>query len=301
MTDGEGTGPVSLPAPDVSIERPALYVVATPIGHLGDLGQRAAATLAAVDVIYCEDTRHSRRLLEHYGISTPLRALHDHNEADLAAPLIAGLREREQACALISDAGTPLVSDPGHVLVQAAIAAGVTVIPVPGPCAALAALSVAGLPAARFAFEGFLPPQAQARRQRLEDLAEESRTLVFYEAPHRIAESVAAMAAAFGSTRPAVIARELTKRFESVYRGTLGELVARLTDDRDAVRGEFVVLVEGSSTAPELAAADRVLRILLAETDSRTALRLAVALTGLSRNQLYPRVLALRPDDDAIE
>lgn len=285
----------------MSIERPAVYVVATPIGNLGDLGWRAAATLAAVDLILCEDTRHSRRLLDRYHIVTPLRALHEHNESEVAGPLVASLRERKQACALISDAGTPLVSDPGFALVQAAIAAGLAVIAVPGPCAAIAALSIAGLPATSFAFEGFLPAQAQARRLRLERLAGETRTLIFYEAPHRIRDSVAAMAAAFGADRAAVIARELTKRYETVYRGTLAQVASRVATDSDAERGEFVVLVAGSALARDIADAVRILRILLAETDSKTALRLAVALTGLPRNELYQRVLDLRGDDGGIE
>ena len=252
-------------------------------------------------MIYCEDTRHSRRLLDRYGIATPLRAVHEHNESGLAATLVAGLRERMQACALISDAGTPLISDPGYTLVQTAIAAGITVIPVPGPCAAIAALSVAGLPATRFTFEGFLPAQTQARRQRLELLAGETRTLIFYEAPHRIHESVEAMAAVFGAEREAVVARELTKRYETVYRGTLGGIASRIAHDTDAVRGEFVVLVAGSAERKDMADAVRVLRILLAETDSKTALRLAVALTGLPRNELYQRVLELRGADGNAE
>jgi 16S rRNA (cytidine1402-2'-O)-methyltransferase len=291
--------PVSVGVETLSIERPAVYVVATPIGNLADIGARAIAVLGSVDRILCEDTRHSRRLLDHYGIDTPLSALHEHNERGVAAQFVERLRERGECCALISDAGTPLISDPGYVLVADAIAAGVPIISVPGPCALVAALAISGLPTDRFAFEGFLPSAAGTRAARLEALAREPRTLIFYEAPHRLLASIAAMAEVFGTDRDAVIVRELSKRFETVYRGPLGPLGDRLAADPNATRGEMVILVAG---APETALAqqtvDRTLEILLADTDRKTAVRLAAALTGLGRNALYRRSLELRPDSD---
>ena len=291
--------PVSVGVETLSIERPAVYVVATPIGNLADIGARAIAVLGNVDRILCEDTRHSRRLLDHYAIDTPLSALHEHNERGVAAQFVERLRERRECCALISDAGTPLISDPGYVLVANAIAAGLPVISVPGPCALVAALAISGLPTDRFAFEGFLPSAAGTRATRLEALARESRTLVFYEAPHRLLATVAAMAEAFGTGRDAVVVRELSKRFETVYRAPLGELGDRLAADPNATRGEIVILVAG---APERAfeqhTVDRTLEILLADTDRKTAVRLAAALTGLGRNALYRRSLELRPDSD---
>lgn len=283
------TRAVSLPMVDVSIERPGVYVVATPIGNLGDLSARAAATLAAVDVILCEDTRHSRRLLDHFGIVTPLSALHDHNETQVSAQLLARLIAASQACAVISDAGTPLISDPGYAFVCAANQAGIPVHAVPGACAITAALSIAGLPTTRFSFEGFLPNQAGARGARLDALVDDPRTLVFYEAPHRIVACLGAMQNVFGSDREAVVARELTKRFESIYRGTLAELCLRVTSDPDATRGEFVVLVAGNAAEQGAndAELERLLHIVLAETDRRTAVRIVTALSGRARNQVY--------------
>ena len=293
------TEAVSLPPVEVSIERPALYVVATPIGNLGDFAPRAAAVLAAVDVIYCEDTRHSRRLLDHFNILTPVAALHAHNEGDVSERLLTRLAAADQACALISDAGTPLISDPGFPLVRAARAAGIPVYGLPGPCALVAALSVSGLPTARFVFEGFLPAQAGARASRLAALAGDSRTLVFYEAPHRLAASLEAMGEAFGGDRPAVLARELTKRFETVYAGTLAELAARVASDHNVARGECVLMLAG---APEAAQADdgelaRLLTVTLAETDRRTAVRIVTALSGRPRNQVYQASLRLGGQD----
>jgi len=295
------TKAVSLPAVEVSIERPGVYVVATPIGNLGDLSARAAATLAAVDVIFCEDTRHSRRLLDHFGINTPLSALHDHNESQISEQLLTRLTAAGQACALISDAGTPLISDPGYAFVRAAVSAGLSIHSVPGPCAITAALSIAGLSTARFAFEGFLPAQTAARDARLRQLVSDPRTLVFYEAPHRIEASLAAMAAAFGAAREAVVARELTKRFETIYRGTLAELCATVGADPDASRGEFVVLVAGNvaEQGADDAELERLLRIVLAETDRRAAVRIVTALSGRSRNQVYQVSLRVSASDDA--
>lgn len=295
------TKAVSLPVVDVSIKRPAVYVVATPIGNLGDLSARAAATLAAVDIIFCEDTRHSRRLLDHFGITTPLRALHDHNETQISEQLLTRLSADGQACALISDAGTPLISDPGYAFVRAAAAAGLPVHGVPGACAVTVALSIAGLSTARFSFEGFLPAQTGAREVRLAALAGDPRTLVFYEAPHRIVASLAAMAAAFGAGREAVVARELTKRFETLYRGTLAELWARVAADADASRGEFVVLVAGNvaEQGADDVELERLLRITLAETDRRAAVRIVTALSGRPRNQVYQASLRVSAADHA--
>jgi 16S rRNA (cytidine1402-2'-O)-methyltransferase len=198
--------------------------------------------------------------------------------------------------ALASDAGTPLVSDPGAALVGAAAAAGIEVVAVPGPCAAIAALTLAALPAARFAFEGFLPPRQAARRQALQRLAGESRTLVFYEAPHRLRESLDDLAAAFGAERPAAVAREITKKFESVYRGTLGTLARQAASDPDMARGELVLVVQGAAAqvAADDAEAERVLRVLLAELPVSQAARLAAQLTGRARKELYERALRLQ-------
>ena len=209
-----------------------LYVVATPIGNMGDISARAREILAAVSVVAAEDTRHSSQFLRGLGLERPLLSLHEHNERARATELVERLRAGESV-ALISDAGTPLVSDPGYQLLRAALAAGIVVSPIPGACAVIAALSAAGLPSDRFCFEGFLPARAAARRRRLAELAADPRTFVIYEAPHRIAASLADIAAACGGTRRACIARELTKRFETFYRGSLDELVARAQSDED--------------------------------------------------------------------
>ncbi|MEP6634049.1 MAG: 16S rRNA (cytidine(1402)-2'-O)-methyltransferase, partial [Luteimonas sp.] len=221
-----------------------LYIVATPIGNLGDLSARALDTLRNVAAVCAEDTRHTRQLLAHYGVERPLIALHEHNEAEVAAKLVARLRNGD-ALALVSDAGTPLVSDPGFRLVRAAREAGIKVSPVPGASAVIAALSVAGLPSDRFVFEGFLPAKAAARRERLAQLAGETRTLVLYESSHRIEAALADLVAVFGAERKAVVARELTKLFETVLDGSLGALHARIAADADQRKGEFVMLIEG--------------------------------------------------------
>lgn len=270
-----------------------LFVVATPIGNLGDLSPRARETLAAVDLIAAEDTRHSRRLLEHFGIRRPLVALHEHNERERSEQLIERLRAGESV-ALISDAGTPLISDPGYRLVRAAREAGVPVVPIPGPSALIAALSVAGLPTDRFVFEGFLPAKAQARRSRLQALADEPRTLVFYESSHRIQAMLGDLAEIFGPAREAVLARELTKQFEQIEGGRLDYLCEWLDADEHRRRGEFVVLVAGAPAVEEAAGeVRRVLEILLRELPVKRAAAVAAELTGRRRNEVYRLALEL--------
>ncbi len=292
------SGSVSCLGTEVSIEPGRLYVVATPIGNLGDMSSRAIEALQSVDRIAAEDTRHSRPLLQHFGIDTPTLPYHEHNERQQADKLVASLLAGENV-ALISDAGTPLMSDPGFRLVRAAREAGIVVVPIPGPSAMVAALSVVGLPTDRFAFEGFLPGKSAARRSRLQSLAEETRTLVFYEAGRRIEDAIADMALAFGAQRQAAVARELTKTFETVRTASLAELKVWLANDEDQRRGEFVVLVHGAAAQDgDDAEADRVLRVLLAELGVRQAAGLAAQITGRGRNQLYKRALALAGKDE---
>ena len=276
-----------------------LYVVATPIGNLGDISARAREILASVSAVAAEDTRHSGRLLRELGLERPLVSLHEHNERARVAELVSRLRGGE-SLALVSDAGTPLVSDPGYLLVAAAIEAGIVVTPIPGPSAAIAALSAAGLPCDRFCFEGFLPARAAARRRRLAELAVETRTLVLYEAPHRIADCLADLVAACGAARRACIAREITKRFETFYRGSLGELAERAKGDADLVRGEAVILVDGAPPAePSAAQLDETLAILLRHLPPSAAAAAAASLTGVRRNDAYARALALTKDAPA--
>lgn len=264
-----------------------LHVVATPIGNLGDLGARALDTLRTVDAICAEDTRHTRQLLAHFGVEKPLVALHQHNEDAQCAQLVARLAAGE-SLALVSDAGTPLVSDPGFRLVRAAREAGVRVSPVPGACAAIAALSVAGIASDRFVFEGFLPAKAAARRERLAALAGEPRTLIVYEASHRIEETLADFAAVFGARR-AVLARELTKLFETVLDGDLPSLHARVVADANQRRGEFVLIVEGAPEDADLTLAEgrRVYAKLCEHLKPSQAAKVAAELTGAPRKALY--------------
>jgi 16S rRNA (cytidine1402-2'-O)-methyltransferase len=271
-----------------SVQPGCLWVVATPIGHRDDLSARAIETLRAVDVIAAEDTRHSRPLLIHHGIDTPLIALHEHNERDAVEAIVRRMRAGESV-ALISDAGTPLISDPGFRLVRAARAADIRCIPVPGACAAIAALSVAGLPSDRFVFEGFLPPKAAARRQRLQELAGDARTVIFYESSHRVAESLADMRDVFGAEREAVLARELTKMFETVLREPLAELAARVAGDSDQQRGECVILVagRGEEADAKLAEGQRIFAILRDELPPAKAAKMAAAISGAPRKLLY--------------
>jgi len=273
-----------------------LFVVATPIGNLQDLSPRAAACLRDADLLLAEDTRHTRVLLEACAIarsSGTLQSLHEHNEHERVPALVARLLAGDRI-ALVSDAGTPLMSDPGSLLVAAAARAGVEIVALPGPCAAIAALSVAGLSTERFVFEGFPPAKQSARRAALARLALEPRTLVFYEAPHRLAATLADLAEAFGGTREASVARELTKRFESVYRGTLLDLAERCAVDSNMTRGEIVLVVAGAAVAEDdtdALAAERVLGVLLQELPVSQAARLAAQLTGRSRKELYERAL----------
>ncbi|MCL1634576.1 16S rRNA (cytidine(1402)-2'-O)-methyltransferase [Luteimonas sp. SX5] len=266
----------------------SLFVVATPIGNLGDLSPRALETLKRVAAICAEDTRHTRQLLAHFGVERPLIALHEHNEDEIAERLVARLLAGE-SLALVSDAGTPLVSDPGFRLVRAARAAGVPVSPVPGPSALIAALSVAGMPSDRFVFEGFLPAKATARRERLSALAGETRTLVFYESAHRIEDALADAVAAFGAQRPATIARELTKLFETVLDGTLEDLRARVAADPNQRKGEFVLLVHGAGEDADAKVADgrRLYAKLSEHLPPSTAAKLAAELSGAPRKALY--------------
>ncbi len=265
-----------------------LYVVATPIGNLGDLGARAREVLGAVDAICAEDTRHTRQMLVALGIERPLLALHEHNEGDIAWKLVERLRNGE-CLALVSDAGTPLVSDPGYRLVREVRAAGLAVSPVPGACAAIAALSVAGIPSDRFCFEGFLPAKGSARRERLAELARETRTLVFYESSHRIEESLADLVAAFGVDREAVIGRELTKLFETVLGDTLGSLAAQVAADPNQRKGEFVIVVRGceDDTAARLIEGQRLYAKLAEHLKPSVAAKLAADLSGAPRKSLY--------------
>jgi 16S rRNA (cytidine1402-2'-O)-methyltransferase len=265
-----------------------LFVVATPIGNLGDFSARGREVLASVAAICAEDTRRSGQLLAHYGISTPLLALHEHNEDAIAQRIVTRLLAGD-SLALVSDAGTPLVSDPGFRLVKAAREAGIQVSPIPGASALVAALSVAGLPSDRFIFEGFLPARSKARREHLQSLAGEPRTLIFYESSHRIEEALDDAVAAFGADRPAVMARELTKLFETVLDGTLAQLRERVRADPDQRKGEFVLLVQGAGEDADAKVAEgrRVYATLARHLPPSTAAKLASELSGAPRKALY--------------
>jgi 16S rRNA (cytidine1402-2'-O)-methyltransferase len=275
------------------VGRPSLYVVATPIGNLADITLRALDVLKRADVIAAEDTRHALRLLKHHGITAHLLSLHEHNERAAAQKLV-GLLDLGKSIALISDAGTPAISDPGALAIAAVRASGYPVVPVPGPNAAICALSAAGRAAPHFLFYGFLPPQAAARKRELEALKPLPYLLVFYEAPHRVGASVAAMAAVFGE-RTITIARELTKLFETIHSCPLSEAAAWFAADENRLKGEFVLLVEGapSAAAPDACAARRVLEALMRELSLKQAVKLAVDITGARKNDLYELALQL--------
>ena len=275
-----------------------LYVVATPIGNLEDMTPRAIRILSEVDLIAAEDTRHSGKLLKHFGIEAKTEALHEHNERS-QVPRLIDILQAGKSIAFITDAGTPLVSDPGFHLVRSARQAGLTVIPVPGACAAIAALSAAGLPSDRFVFEGFPPAKSAARRAVFEKLHEEARTLIFYESPHRILESLKEMTEIFGPEREAVLARELTKQFETVHNGTLTDLSEWVNRDPHQQLGEFVILIHGVPRAEREAVdeeAEHILRILLEELPVSQAVALAAKITGLKKNRLYEYALNLKRD-----
>jgi 16S rRNA (cytidine1402-2'-O)-methyltransferase len=271
-----------------------LYVVGTPIGNLEDLSPRARAVLGEVDLIAAEDTRRTRGLLSTIGLNTPLIAYHEHNEAQRAPQLVERLRGGESV-ALVSDAGTPLISDPGWVLVRAAAAAGVRIVTIPGPSALTAALAVGGLPTDRFVFEGFLPRRAAARSERLRQLSGEARTMVFYESVHRVAETLAALEEALGAERPAVLARELTKLHEQIRRGTVAELRRALAAEEIPLKGEFVLLVAGRAEPEQADEADakRLYALLSRELPPNKAVALTAEITGLPRNSVY-RLVRLR-------
>ena len=277
---------------------PGLHIVATPIGNLKDVSFRALGTLAAADAVFAEDTRVSRKLLAHYGITTPLIAYHEHNAAEMRPKIIARLKEG-QALALISDAGTPLVSDPGYRLVEAVLEEGFNVVPVPGPSAVLAALVAAGLPTDRFFFEGFLPPKSAARRERLAALAAIPATLVFFESPHRLVDMLRDALETLGD-RTAAVARELTKLYETVRRGTLQNLTSEF-EAASRPKGEIVVLIGAAVTSDRLNEAteglDDRLRQHLTHLSVKDAVAVAVEETGLPRRQVYARAVALAKGD----
>nr|WP_261379304.1 16S rRNA (cytidine(1402)-2'-O)-methyltransferase [Denitratisoma sp. DHT3] len=271
-----------------------MYVVATPLGNLGDITLRAVDILKQADLIACEDTRHARRLLDHYGIRTPTLAVHEHNEREAGEKLVARLRQG-QSVALISDAGTPAVSDPGARVVAAVQAAGFPVVPLPGANAAIAALSASGLADEHFLFVGFLPPKPGPRRTQIAALAAVPAALVFYEAPHRVEETVADLVALLEPGRELVVARELTKLFEQIVRLPLAEAPAWFAADDNRRRGEFVLIVSAPPPRTGLDdEAERVLKLLLAELPVKQAAKLAAAITGQGRNALYQRALELK-------
>jgi len=276
----------------VSIEVGVLYIVATPIGNLGDMSPRAVEVLQKVDAIAAEDTRHSAGLLRHFAIHPPMFALHEHNERQKSAALLERLTAGE-SIALISDAGTPLISDPGYVVVREAQQAGIRVVPVPGPSALITALSASGLPTDRFCFEGFLPAKGGARRKYLESLCDEARTMAFYESPHRILDSLTDMVAVFGSEREAVLARELTKTFETIRHAPLGEMLEWVRGDSNQQKGEFVVLLHGAvvSAAGLDAEACRIADLLAEELPHKQAAALAARISGEKKNALYQYLL----------
>ncbi|WP_335974397.1 16S rRNA (cytidine(1402)-2'-O)-methyltransferase [Acinetobacter calcoaceticus] len=271
-----------------------LFVVATPIGHLDDMTFRAIDILKSVSIVAAEDTRQSAQLFKHYNISTQLTACHDHNESNkieqLVQKLLAG-----NSVALISDAGTPLISDPGFKLVRAAQEHGIRVVPVPGACAAIAALSAVGLPSDRFSFEGFLPSRASQRISQLEKLKNETQTLIFYEAPHRILESVKDMTQVFGEDRPVGFAREITKTFETIKKMTLKDLVSFIENDHNQEKGEIVVVVGGAAAKTDLEQEklDELLKRLLQDLSVKAASQLAADLTGIKKKIAYQRALEL--------
>jgi len=287
--------PVMGEAAQQSYPTATLYVVATPIGNVTDITLRALHLLALADVVACEDTRKTGALLQRFGLSKQTIAAHQHNEREVADKIVERLRNGQRV-ALVSDAGTPAVSDPGARIVDAVRTAGLNVVPLPGPSAAVTALSASGLVNDRFHFVGFLPAKAKGREAALAALARETSTLVLYEAPHRIVDCVEALVGAFEPTRQVVFARELSKLFEEVHRCPLSEALAWVKADQHRERGEFVVLVEGAVEAPDAedAEAERVLQILLGECSVKQAANLAAQITGRKKNALYERALQIK-------
>ncbi len=274
-----------------------LYVVATPIGNLADISERALKVLRSVDLIAAEDTRHTRQLLMHFAINKPLFSVHDHNEQQRIEKVLAEL-SAGQSIALVSDAGTPLISDPGFHVVQAVRQAGFQVIPIPGPCALVSALSAAGMPTDRFCFEGFLPAKSSGRKKQLLQVEEETRTLVFYESPHRIVDSLTDMAEVLGGERLITVAREITKTFETFYTGTLEDVLIWIQADANQQRGEFVLVVAGAPVKEDEEAAavsaEKVLKVLLEELPVKQAAALCAKITGQKKNALYQQALELQ-------
>ncbi len=265
-----------------------LYIVPTPIGNLGDITQRALEILQQVDIIAAEDTRHTGRLLSHFGITTRTFALHDHNEQQKADMLIEKLASG-QSIALVSDAGTPLISDPGYHLVTRCRQAGVKVVPLPGPCAVITALSASGLPSDRFSFEGFLPPKSKGRRDKFTEIAADPRTLIFYESPHRIMDTLDDMLSVLGEARQVVLARELTKTYETIHGAPLGELIEWLKEDSNRIRGEMVLLIAGHRAEKEdlPLEATKAVFLLAKELPLKKAAAIAAELYSVKKNALY--------------
>lgn len=284
------------------ISASTLYIVPTPIGNLGDITERALSVLRGVDVVAAEDTRHTDLLLQHFAISARLFALHDHNEQQKADHLLTKLQQG-QSIALVSDAGTPLINDPGYHLVRRCCEAGVRVVPLPGPCAAITALSAAGIASDRFCYEGFLPAKTKARQDSLLQVSEETRTLIFYESTHRLIDSLADIATVLGKSRYVVLARELTKTWESIQGAPVGELLAWVQEDENRRKGEMVLIVEGfQPDDSELSAeALRTLALLRAELPLKKAASLAAEIHGVKKNALYRYALAQNEADDDAE
>lgn len=277
----------------MDISASTLYIVPTPIGNLADMSQRALHILASVDLIAAEDTRHTGLLLQHFAINARLFALHDHNEQQKTELLLTKLQQGE-SIALVSDAGTPLINDPGYHLVHCCHQAGIRVVPLPGPCAAITALSAAGLPTNRFCYEGFLPAKTKARCDTLRSLCQEPRTLIFYESTHRLLESLQDMVSELGAERYVVLAREITKTWESIYGAPVAELLEWVSADENRRKGEMVLIVEGwrePSTDTLPAEAVRTLALLREELPLKKAAALAAEIHGLKKNALYKHAL----------
>jgi len=273
-----------------------LYVVATPIGNLADITTRAHQVLEMVDIIAAEDTRHTKRLLNHLGFSKPLMAVHDHNEAHAATSILEKLKAGQNV-ALVSDAGTPLIADPGFHVTRAVAEAGFDIVPIPGPCAIITGLCAAALPTDRFIFDGFLPPKTSARQQYFNGIKNEERTVVVYESPHRILDSLKDLASVLGEDKEVVLGRELTKTFETFLRGTVADIQNRMLADSNQLKGEFVVMIRGAASKKKLEVSQEALDLTLLlseELPLKKAAALAAKHTGYKKNQLYQLVLEAR-------